>query len=249
MKTSERHHLKDNDFALALGSAQEWYTKNQQMLLVTIGAIVIVGGGVGGYMAWKGSTDTKARGMLAAAMVIEEARVQPPGPPAGTTNDPAQTPGQAPGTYPTEQAKHEAALPKFLAAADAYPTSDSGLMARYYGASTLVSLGRFDEAIKQYDQVIASGTGVLSRMSRMGKAEAQLRAKQFEPGDCDDQGNVGTEGRGRHARRRDPDGTGARLSPRRQDRGREEDLHPGGGAARRLAVRGGSEGRTGKAES
>ena len=52
---------------------------------------------------------------------------------------------------------------------------------RYHAATTLVSLARFDEAIKQYDQVIAGGTGVIQRMSRLGKAEAQLRAGQFEP--------------------------------------------------------------------
>ena len=64
--------------------------------------------------------------MLAEAMVIEEARVMPPGPPAGTTNDPNAIGGQLPGTYPTEQAKLEAALPKFQAAADAYPSRDAG---------------------------------------------------------------------------------------------------------------------------
>ena len=56
--------------------------------------------------------------MLAEAMVIEEARVMPPAPPAGTTNDPTALGGKLPGTYPTEKAKLEAALPKFQAAAD-----------------------------------------------------------------------------------------------------------------------------------
>lgn len=181
MKTTERHHLKDNELAIALSSAQGWIEKNQQTLMAIVAVLVVVGGGIAAYGAWSRSTDTKARALLAGAMVIEEARVMPPGPPAGTSTDPTLTPGQAPGTYPTQQAKLEAALPKFLAAADAYPSSDSGLTARYHAATTLVSLARFDEAIKQYDQVIASGSGVLQRMSRLGKAEAQLRAGQFEP--------------------------------------------------------------------
>jgi len=119
--------------------------------------------------------------MLAAGMIIEESRVQPPGPPAGTTTDPAEPAGQAPGTYPTEKQKLEAALPKFLAAAEAYPSNPSGISARYHAAATLVSLGRFDEAVKQYDLVAASGAGLLARMAKLGKAEAQLRASQFEP--------------------------------------------------------------------
>jgi len=181
MKTTERHHLKDNELAMALGSAQGWVEKNQQTLVAIVAVLVVIGGGIAGYAAWSRSTDTKARTLLAAAMVIEEARVMPPGPPAGTSTDPTLTPGQAPGTYPTQQAKLEAALPKFTAAADAYPKTDSGLTARYHAATTLVSLERFDDAIKQYDQVIAGGSGVLQRMSRLGKAEAQLRAGQFDP--------------------------------------------------------------------
>lgn len=181
MKTTERHHLKDNELALALGSAQAWAEKNQRALMGAVLLLIVIGAGIAGYAAWSRSTDNKARTLLAEATVIEEARVMPPGPPAGTSTDPTLVPGQAPGTYPTQQAKLEAALPKFLAAADAYPSTDSGLTARYHAAANLVALGRFDEAITQYDRVMASGSGVVQRMSRLGKAEAQLRAGQFDP--------------------------------------------------------------------
>lgn len=181
MKTTERHHLKDNELAMALTSAQGWVEHNQKNLLALVALVAVVGAGIAAYSMYSRSTDTKARALLAGAMVIEESRVMPPGPPAGTSTDPTQTPGQAPGTYPTQQAKLEAALPKFIAAADAYPSSDSGLTARYHAATVLVSLARFDQAIKQYDQVIAGGTGLVQRMSRLGKAEAQLRAGQFDP--------------------------------------------------------------------
>jgi len=181
MKTTERHHLKDNELAIALHQAQSWAGGNSKTLLTALGAIVIVGGAVLGYMAFRNNTDNKARVMLAEAMVIEEARVMPPGPPAGATNDPTATGGQAPGTYPTEKAKLEAALPKFQAAADAYPTSEAGVTARFHAAKTLVTLGRFDEATKQYDQVIAASFPLLARSARLGKAEAQLRAAQYDP--------------------------------------------------------------------
>lgn len=181
MKTTERHHLKDNELAIALQQAQSWAGSNSATLLTTIAAIVIVAAGVFGYMAWQNNTDNKARAMLAAAMVIEEGRVMPPGPPPGTTNDPTAIGGQMPGTYPTEKSKLEAALPKFLAAADAYPANEAGLTARYHAAKTLITLGRFDEAIKQYDQVIAGGSALLARGARLGKAEAQLRAGQYDP--------------------------------------------------------------------
>jgi tetratricopeptide (TPR) repeat protein len=181
MKTNERHHLKDNELAMALGQAQHWAGGNSATLLGIVAVIVIVGGGVLGYMAFTNNTNNKAGGMLAEAMVIEEARVMPPAPPTGATNDPTAVGGQQPGTYPTEKAKLEAALPKFQAAADAYPSNTAGITARYHVAKTLVSLGRFDDAIKAYDQVLTSGNALLARSARLGKAEAQLRAAQFDP--------------------------------------------------------------------
>jgi tetratricopeptide (TPR) repeat protein len=181
MKTTERHHLKDNELAIAIGQAQGWAGKNSSTLLTIIGAIVLIGGGVLGYTVWKGSTDNQARLLLAEAMVIEEARVMPPAPPSGMTNDPTALGGQLPGTYPTEQAKLEAALPKFQAAADAHPSTDSGLTARYHVAKTLVALGRFTDALPQYDQVIAGSNALLARSARLGKAEAQIRAAQYDP--------------------------------------------------------------------
>src|SRR5690242_10611829 len=180
MKTTERHHLKDNELAIALGQAQTWANDNSRTLTATIIAIVVVGGGVLGYMAYRSNIDNKARTLLAEAMVIEEGRVMPPAPPTGTTNDPNALGGQLPGTYPTEKAKLEAALPKFQAAADAYPNHDAGLTARFHLAKTLVALGRFDDAVKEYDKVISSGSGLLAKSARLGKAEAQLRTSQFD---------------------------------------------------------------------
>jgi hypothetical protein len=43
-----------------------------------------------------------------------------------------------------------------------------------------VGLGRHDEAVAQYDRVINDGSGLLAQMARLGKAEAQLRASQYD---------------------------------------------------------------------
>ena len=180
MKHTERQHLKDNELALALGQAQTWADRNSKTLMTAIVALVVVGGGVLAYSLWRSNSDTSARVALAEAMVIEEARVMPPAPPAGTTNDPTALGGQLPGTYPTEQAKLEAALPKFQAAADSHPNTDSGITARFHLAKNLVALGRFDDAIPHYDQVIAKGGALISKTAKLGKAEAQLRAAKYD---------------------------------------------------------------------
>lgn len=181
MKSSERHHLKDNEFARVMGGAQSWLEEHQTTLLAVVGAIVVIGGGLLGYSTWTASVNTKAAELLAEAMVIDESRIQPPAPPAGTTNDPTNVGGQLPGTYPTLDAKLQAALPKFQAAADAYPDTQAGRTARLHLAETLARLGRRDEAVQQYDRVIATNDALLARSARLGKASMQLMAGEFDP--------------------------------------------------------------------
>jgi TolA-binding protein len=178
MKHSERKHLKTNEFANAIGHANQWRTEHQRSISLTLVAIVVAIVAVVGVVAWRNSVDTKARTLLAEAMVVYEAPVQPAAPPPG--NESPAAPAPTPGSYPSEKAKLEAALPKLMIAADEYPSSDPGQTARYHAASALVGLGRFDEAVAQYDRVIADGSGLLARMARLGKAEAQLRASQYD---------------------------------------------------------------------
>lgn len=181
MKHSERRHLKENDLALALGHANDWRVRHRKQVTAAVIAVVLVAVAVIGYIAWRNRVDANAREMLAQAMIVYEAPVTPPtATPEPTGNASPSAPAQPPGTYPTERAKLEAALPKLTAAADAYPSSDAGQTARYHAAAALVGLGRYDEAIQQYDRVIAEGSGLLAQMARLGRAEAQLRASQYD---------------------------------------------------------------------
>jgi tetratricopeptide (TPR) repeat protein len=175
MRTKERHHLKDNELALALGRANELASRYQRPLTMALGGVVIVAVAVAGFFFWRNSVEAKAVEALAQAMVVNEARVVAP-PPGG---DPAAAPAAQAGTYATEKAKLEAALPKFLAAADAYPETDAGRTARYHAAATLVALGRFDEAVQQYDRLTGVG-GLIGPSAQLGKAEAQLYGGQHD---------------------------------------------------------------------
>lgn len=180
MKQSERRHLKDNELALALAQANDWRVRHQKTISVAIVAIILVLGSVLVYVLWRSRIDTSARAMLAEAMVVYEATVTPPPPVDPSSNATPAAPVPPPNTFPTERAKLEAALPKFMAAADEYPSTDPGQTARYHAASVLVGLGRYDEAIAHYDRVIDEAGGLLSQMARLGKAEAQLRASQYD---------------------------------------------------------------------
>jgi len=176
MKRTERHHLQQNEFAEWLHHTRNWYAANKNLVLYGGIAIVVVAMGVGATLVVRQNTAANASRMLAEAMTLAEAQVMPP-----VAGEAGKPPVQAPGTYPTDRARLDAALPKLLAVAEAYPTNDAGLIARYRAAAALVAVGRFDEGIQRYQEVIAKTTGVYQTMAKLGIADAQITSRQFDP--------------------------------------------------------------------
>jgi hypothetical protein len=100
-------------------------------------------------------------------------------PPTAAPGSPV--PLQQPGTFGTEKEKLEAALPKFIEAADRYPSTPAGVAARYHAASVLASLGRFGEAEQRYQEVVNQARGNLyARTARLGLAEVQAAQKKYD---------------------------------------------------------------------
>jgi tetratricopeptide (TPR) repeat protein len=175
MKRTERHHLKENELDRLARQVRETVDARRREVTATVVALVIVAAVGVGYYAWRNSVRGHAQRMLAEAMAVEDASVAPP-PPPGASPAP-----QSAGAYPSARARTEAALAKFRTAADAYPGTDAGIFARYQQASALVALGRPQEAIAQYNEVIRqAGGGIYGQMARLGVAEAQALAGQYD---------------------------------------------------------------------
>ena len=177
MKSTERHKLKENEFARTMTHAREVVEarKRDIGLMATVVAILLAG--VAGYLWWQQNRNSTAAEGLAAAMAIHEAPVVPI--PAPAPGSPA--PVQQPGTYPTERAKLEAALPKFVEAADRYPSTDAGIAARYQAASILAVLGRYPEAEQRYQEVFdKAGNSIYRRTARLGLADVQVAQGKYD---------------------------------------------------------------------
>ena len=181
MKRLERKHLKENELEHTLRAAREFVEPRQQLLKqVGIGAIVLVLIVIAvGF--WRERTDSRGQKELAEAMVALNAEVVPVGA-QGAEGVPAAAMLGATGTFTTEAAKLNAALPKLKAAADAYPSSPSGIQARYHMASALTALGRQAEAVTAFDEVIkyAGESSLYGQMAVMGKADAQAQGGQLD---------------------------------------------------------------------
>jgi TolA-binding protein len=173
MKSTERHHLKENELGRLARSARETVqTRRSETTSIVVGAVVVAALAIG-YFGWREHVQTKAHGLLAQAMAVQDARVGPP-----------PAPGTAAGGlyFPTERERSQAALTKFKIAADAYPSTDAGVYARYQEGATSLALGSTPGAITAYEQVIKeSGDNFYGQMARLGLAEAQVRAGQYDP--------------------------------------------------------------------
>jgi tetratricopeptide (TPR) repeat protein len=171
MKRAERQRLKQNDLGELTRQVQEVFTARQRDLAWIVGVFLVVGASALGYWAWHQREQQGAQKLLADAMVVAEARIGPPAAATGGTGL----------TFPTERERAQAALAKFKAAADAYPTSDAGLFARYQEASTQVVLGNPAEAAKAYQVVIdRAGNRLIGQTARLGLAAAHASGGQFD---------------------------------------------------------------------
>ena len=181
MKRIERKHLKENELAHQLESVRNYLeprsnslTKIALFVLVALMVVVAI-------TVWRQRNAARGEEALAQAMVALNAQVVPAGV-EGAEGLPAAAQVGATGTFATEEAKLNAALPKLKTAADAYPDTDAGIQARYHLAGALAALGRHDEAIATFEDVTkrAGNDSLYGRMARLGKADAQARAGQLD---------------------------------------------------------------------
>lgn len=182
MKRQERHHLKENELVHTIERARDLYeTRRRDLGLVAVGLLVVVAVVVGAVTMRQRSQE-RGSDLLAEAMVALNAQVVPAGTQGSGDDIPAAASLGATGSFATEAAKLNAALPKLQAAADGYPDSPSGITARYHLAGAYAALGRHADAIAQFDDVMkrAGTSSLYGRMARLGKADAQAQAGELD---------------------------------------------------------------------
>ena len=190
MKRAERHHLKENPVALFMARVMKAFRERSSSVVTGVCAIFTVMLGLGGYIWWQQWQSGRAGELLAEAMAIATAPIVVPAALTAEevegdapTSSPAKTATfvQPPGSYPSEIDRLEAAVPMLLSAADAYPSSLSGITARYQAAAGLVSLDRTEEAAEQYKEIISvAGDRIYGHMATLGLAETRLLTGNYQ---------------------------------------------------------------------
>jgi len=177
MKRTERHKLKENEFARTVAQARDMMeTRGGDIAKVTV-AVLVLAAAVGGYMWWRSAREARANEQLAAALATYQMPVVPPPPPAPGSPPPLPQPG----TFQSEAERLNASLPKFVDAANAHPNNEAGIAARYYEAAILAGLGKQGEAEQRYKEVIdKAGSSIYGRTAKLGMAEAQIAQGKYD---------------------------------------------------------------------
>ena len=183
MKRKERQHLKENELVHTLAATREFIeSRKRQMGGLAVVAVLVIAAVIA-LFAFRTRTDTRGTELLADAMVALNAPVVPA---TATSEAPGELPAaatiRAKGSFSTEEAKLNVALPKLKAAADAFPDSEAGITARYHYAATLAALGKAQDAVQAFEEVVsrAGADSLYGRMAAMGKADTQAKAGQLD---------------------------------------------------------------------
>jgi TolA-binding protein len=173
MKAQERHRLKENAFASNTIRVVESVTEYRDRWIAGSLTVVLLIVAAGGFSLWQKRQREAGGAMLGIALAIEQSQIAP----ASTVPGAKQTPG----TYPTEQARNEAALAAFQQVAAAYGSANAGLTAQYHVGVAQLAMGHFTEAQQAFEKTAAAaGSSVYGPMSRMGRAEVLLAAGKFD---------------------------------------------------------------------
>ncbi len=160
MRSTERHQLKQDQFATTTAETYNWALAHQkQVIMVTVAAVVALALVLGGYL-YVQHQGQQAAFQLNQAMRTYTAPIRP-------ANMPAQ-PGEESFTSIAERAN--ASRPKFQAAADAYPHTDAGKIGLYMVGITQVEAGNNTAAEATLQKAASAGGKDLASLANLALA-------------------------------------------------------------------------------
>jgi TolA-binding protein len=172
MKSTERHHLKQNEFAETTRRVTEYVVENRRMLSLVLGAVVLVAVVAGAVGYWRGRQADRAGALLAAALATAESPIAPAPTLPGIT--------QQPGTFPTEEARAEATANALNEVIAQYPNTDAATVATYQLGAALLAARKFGEAEQQFRKVVDGGDDLYAPLARLGLAQTLAAAGKHD---------------------------------------------------------------------
>jgi TolA-binding protein len=167
MDSKHRHELKQNEFAIATMTVADRMAEHRQAILAVIGVVAVMAVIAGGVMAYRTRQANVAGAALGIAMATADAQVIPAPTLPGAT--------QTPGTFPTAQARAEAAIAAFTEVTTTYPGTEAARVASFHLAGQLLAGGKAAEAEQAFSALAAEeGNTLRGQSAKLGQAEALM---------------------------------------------------------------------------
>ena len=165
-----RKELKQDKIRESFEHGAQAVYSHGRLTAMIVGALVIAALAYGGWRLYSDRQNVQASAMLDEGMRIYSAPVR-------TGNEPIE-PGEL--SYADQTAKSQDASVKFLAAADKYPNTPAGKLARYYAALCLEDLDRQNQALEQLKQLDTKGDKTLSNLAQYQMATIYARTGKVD---------------------------------------------------------------------
>ncbi|MDQ6675924.1 MAG: hypothetical protein M3Z09_01350 [Acidobacteriota bacterium] len=156
-----RKDLRTDSFAVAIENNVEFVSHHRgQFIRYGVIALAVIALAVGVYFYRSYQHDVRQE-KLGDAIQIQETNV---------------TAGAKPGplSFPTDQAKRDAAVKAFTGVANQYPGTREGSIAEYYLACIAADSGKLDEARRRFQQVVSNGNKDYASLAKLSLADTDF---------------------------------------------------------------------------
>ena len=156
MRSSERHHLKEDQFAAATMDKLSWAVEHRNPLFVSSGIVVVVLLVLIGGFYYQQNREQQSSVLLGEALQLYSAPIRPAGSP--------EIPGQQSFTSALDRAK--AASNKLVEISEKYGHTDSGSMANYFLGLCAEDMNDNAKAEDYFKKVSDSGNKDLAALAK-----------------------------------------------------------------------------------
>jgi len=160
-----RKELKQDKIRETFEHGAEAVISHKQFATILLAVVLAIALGYGGWKFYSDRQNVQASAALDDAMKVYNARIR-------IGNEPLD---QSEITYTDPQKRAEEATAKFAAAADKYPGTNPGRLARYYQALTLLDLEKQNQALEELKKISGSKDKELAAMAQYQMATIYAR--------------------------------------------------------------------------
>jgi len=160
-----RKELKQDRIKETFEHGAEAVISHGQLASIVVAVVLVIAVGYFGWRFFNERRSAQASEALEVGMRAYQGRV-------GGTPDP-NNPNDV--VYPTDQARVQDALNKFLSVADKYSSTNPGKLARYYAALCLEDLDRHNQALEELKKISGGSDKELSAMAQYQMAVIEER--------------------------------------------------------------------------